>query len=64
MYLNAAEVDVLINLRKFSQDVLMSGQITINFMLVEKLPPEGNYANHCCKILSGLSLLFTVGVNQ
>lgn len=31
-------------------------------MLVEKLPPEGNYANYCCKILSGLSLLFMIGV--
>lgn len=40
----------------------MSGKITINFMLVKKLPPEGKYANHCCKILSGFSLLFMIGV--
>lgn len=31
-------------------------------MLVKKIAPEGNYANHHYKILSELSLLFVVGV--
>ena len=42
----------------------MSDQITINFTLVKILPPEGKYASHCCKILSGLRLLFMVGVTH
>lgn len=52
-YLNAAEVSALITLRNFNEKLNKSSQITINFMLVEKLSPAGKYANHL-KILSAL----------